>query len=237
MNTTAHMEEKFARINRIFIPFYLFLSIAAAVYYGVHQDGYHLGTSLGTLALPVGLAVFYPLFKLKSVHQLNFLVLAFSMLGHTLGSALEFYQLIPYFDKFVHMLSGVFVSVLCLGLYLCIRADAPLTRNERLLAILFVFLGSMAVAGLWEISEYAVHAVTGRDVQKVAATGINDTMQDMIVCLVGTLLYLPAVSALFKGKHNFLTGAAVAFVEKNGARLGRKYTTNESAAKDAADAV
>lgn len=233
MNATAHMEEKFARINRFFIPFYLFLSVAAAVYYGVHRDGYHFWTSLGTLALPAGLAVFYPLFKLKSVHQLNFLVLAFSMLGHTLGSALEFYQRIPHFDKLVHMLSGVFVSILCLGLYLCIRADAPLTRNERLLAILFVFFGSMAVAGLWEIIEYAVHAVTGRDVQKVAATGINDTMQDMIVCLVGTILYLPAVSALFKGKQNFWAGAALAFVEKNGVRLGRSGVTHEANAGNA----
>lgn len=224
MNTTAHMEEKFAQINRFFIPFYLILSIGAAIYYGLRQDAYHFWTSLGTLALPAGLAAFYPLFKFKIVHQLNFVILMFSMLGHTLGSALEFYRWIPYFDKFVHMLSGVFVSILCLGLYLCIRVDAPRVCQERLLAVLFVFFGSMAVAGLWEICEYFVHAITGRDVQNVAATGVSDTMQDMIVCMVGTVLYLPAVSALFKGKHSFLTGAAEAFVEKNGARLGRKHS-------------
>lgn len=223
MNTTDRMEAKFARINRIFIPFYLLLSVAAAVHYGLRQDAYHFWTALSTLALPVGLKLFYLLFRLKAVQQLNFIVLMFSMLGHTLGSALEFYQRIPHFDKFVHMLSGAFVGALCLGLYLCVRPDAPRTRQERIMALLFVFFGSMAVAGLWEICEYLVHAITGRDVQKVAATGINDTMQDMIVCLIGTLLYLPAVSALFRGKSSFLTGAAEAFVEKNGARLGRKH--------------
>ncbi len=219
------MEERFARINRVFVPCYLLLSIASAIYYGVRQDSYHLWTALGTLVLPVGLVIFYGIFHLKPVHQFNFIVLLFSLLGHTLGSVLEFYKLIPYYDKFVHMLSGTFVSSLCLGLYLVIRHEGPLERQERLLALLFIFLGSMAVAGLWEVSEYFVHAITGRDVQNVASTGINDTMQDMIVCLIGTLAYLPLASGLFRGKHNLWTGAAEAFVRKNGARLGRKSET------------
>ena len=76
---------------------------------------------------------------------------------------------------------------------------------------------------LWEVSEYFVHAVTGRDVQNVAATGVNDTMQDMIVCLIGTAAYLIPLARLYwSGRRGLFTNAAEVFVEKNGARFGMR---------------
>ena len=78
-----------------------------------------------------------------------------------------------------------------------------------------MFFGSMAVAGLWEICEYGVHALTGRDVQHVLDTGVSDTMQDMIVCMIGTLFYVGCVIRRYRGKPNALTDAAESFVEVN----------------------
>ena len=149
------------------------------------------------------------------MHQLTFVVLLFTLLGYTLGSVWEFYLLIPNFDKVVHMLSGVFVSMLALTLYCVVKPEHKLDACNCATAMLFVFFASMAVAGLWEITEYFVNLITGRDVQRVAATGVGDTMQDMIVCLIGTLAYLPLVRRACHGKSSVWTGMAEAFIENN----------------------
>ena len=204
-------ERRFHRINRAFYPLYFAFNLACALYYGVRWDAYHFGIALGTLLIPALPELFYRLFRLRRVEQLNFCVLAFSFLGYTLGSVIDLYQRIDGFDKLVHTLSGLFVSMLCLCVYCAARPGKSPGADERLLAGLFVFLGSMAVAGLWEICEYAIHAMTGRDVQRVLLTGVDDTMQDMIACLVGTLIYLPQVSRFCRGRYSPLNSLALPF--------------------------
>ena len=204
-------ERRFHRINRAFYPLYFAFNLACALYYGARWDAYHFGIALGTLLIPALPELFYRLFRLRRVEQLNFCILAFSFLGYTLGSVVDLYQRIDGFDKLVHTLSGLFVSMLCLCVYCAARPGKKPEADERLLAMLFVFFGSMAVAGLWEICEYAVHAITGRDVQRVLLTGVDDTMQDMIVCLVGTLIYLPQVSRFCQGRYSPLNSLALPF--------------------------
>ena len=72
----------------------------------------------------------------------------------------------------------------------------------------------MAVAGLWELGEYAISLLTGRDVQHAIDTGVGDTMQDMLVCMLGTLATLPLLQSVAMGRHSFLTGPVDAFLFK-----------------------
>lgn len=209
------LEKKAGKVNRWLLLVYCVLGAAAIVYYGIQEDMYHCPLAAGTLAIPLLLEGFYRAFHLKRVEQLNLAVLLFSLLGYTLGSVWEFYLLIPNYDKIVHTLSGVFVSMLALALYCVVKPEHRLEARDRVLAALFVFFASMAVAGLWEIAEYFVNLITGRDVQRVALTGINDTMQDMIVCMIGTLAYLPLVVRACKGKKSVLTGMGEALIENN----------------------
>ena len=215
MNTVQMREERFKRINRVFVALYYLLSAVLIVVYSVMKDSYHLGISLGTLAMPPLIPLFYRIFRLKSVHQLNFLVLAFVTLAYPLGSCVDLYRYLPGFDKVAHTLSGVFVSILCLILYCALKKEHRVDRDDLVLAMVFTFFGSMAVAGLWEICEYAGSFITGRDLQRVAATGVADSMQDMIVCMAGTVATLPFVRRLALGRHDFITGAVEAFIEKN----------------------
>ena len=209
-------EAKFEKINRWFFPAYVLLCLGAAVYYGVRRDMYHFPLSLLAAAMPALMALFFLVLRLRRSAQMDFMILLFILLAFPCGSVLEFFQLIPHYDKICHTLSGAFVSMLALALFLTVCPEGRLTRRNRLLAVLFVFFASMAVAGLWEICEYFVHLITGRDVQRVALTGVSDTMQDMIVCMIGTIAYLPAVSRLGKGKSSVWTGPAEGFAEKNG---------------------
>ena len=123
--------------------------------------------------------------------------------------------MIPGFDKVAHTLSGVFVSLLCLILFYALKPGHAVEPRDAALAAAFMFLGSMAVAGLWEIGEYLVSLLVGLDLQRVEATGVADSMQDMIVAMVGTLATLPFALRLTRGKRDLLTGAVEAFVELN----------------------
>ena len=73
----------------------------------------------------------------------------------------------------------------------------------------------MAVAGLWELAEYGINLVTGRDVQHVLDTGVGDTMQDMLVCMIGTIATLPLLRPLSQGRQTRFTAPIDAFLERN----------------------
>lgn len=215
MTEIERREQRYECINRVFIALYYLMSATLIVVYAIRKDSYHLGISLGTLVVPPALALFYRLMHWKPVHQLNFLVLAFTVLAYPLGSCVDFYRIIPGFDKVAHTLSGVFVSILCLTLYCALKEGHRVTTSDAVLAMVFTFFGSMAVAGLWEIGEYLASGLVGLDLQRVEATGVSDSMQDMIVCMIGTLATLPSVSRLAKGHPDLLTGAVEAFIQKN----------------------
>ena len=215
MNRIERTEARCGRINRILFALYYLLSAAMIAVYAVRRDGYHLGISLGTLAIPLGLALLYRLFHLPRIHQLDFLVLAFTLLAYPLGSCLDFYARFPGYDKLVHMLSGAFVSLLCILLYCALKPGHRIEKQDLPLAILFTFFGSMAVAGLWELAEYAINLVTGRDVQHVLDTGVGDTMQDMLVCMIGTIATLPLLRPLSQGRQTRFTAPIDAFLERN----------------------
>ncbi|MBQ1277062.1 MAG: hypothetical protein IIY07_00290, partial [Thermoguttaceae bacterium] len=90
------------------------------------------------------------------------------------------------------------------------HADVPL-------AIAFAFLGSMAVAGLWEIGEYIISGIVKMDLQRVLSTGISDSMKDMLICMAGTVISLPAIPRLANGRDGILTSPIRAFAELNNA--------------------
>ena len=215
MNRIEQIEARYARVNRIFFPFYLLLCAGMSVLYALKRDGYHLGISLGALAIPVALLLFYRLTGLKLVHQLDFIILAFTLIAYPLGSCLDFYARFPGYDKLIHMLSGAFVSILCILLYCALKPERRIGRGDFWLALLFTFFGSMAVAGLWELAEYAINLVTGRDVQHVLDTGVGDTMQDMLVCMIGTIATLPLLRPLSQGRQTRFTAPIDAFLERN----------------------
>ena len=215
MNRIDRSEARYGRINRIFFPLYLLLCAGLALLYALRRDGYHLGVSLGALAIPVALMLFYRLTGLKLVHQLNFIILAFTLIAYPLGSCLDFYARFPGYDKLMHMLSGAFVSLMCILLYCALKPEHRIGRGDFWLALLFTFFGSMAVAGLWELAEYAINLVSGRDVQHVLDTGVGDTMQDMLVCMIGTVATLPLLRPLSQGRQTRFTAPIDAFLERN----------------------
>lgn len=220
MSTPETREAQFHRIYRFSVALWYAVSAALTVVYAVRADMYHLGISLGTFVVPPFIALFHRLLHLRPSWQLNTLVLGFIFIAYPLGSCVDFYRVVPCFDKLAHTLSGVFVSVLCIVLYCALAPARRIGPQDMYLALAFTFFGSMAVAGMWELGEYAVSAIVKMDLQRVAATGVSDSMNDMLVCMAGTIAALPAVARLAKGRRGVLTSPIRAFVENNFPKKG-----------------
>ena len=62
-------------------------------------------------------------------------------------------------------------------------------KKSIIFNILFILGISFIVACAWEIFEFASDKIFGKDAQNVLTTGVDDTMKDMIVAVLGTILY------------------------------------------------
>lgn len=121
------------------------------------------------------------LFKVKLNDGVIFVWLIFIFLAHYMGVTAEFYNKWEGFDKVVHTFSGVLTAYVGM-LFL------PKGVNIWF-KILFIIAFSWMCAGLWETFEFVCNILFGGDAQRVAATGVTDTMLDMIVAFIGASLF------------------------------------------------
>lgn len=198
-------QQRTRAVYRGIATFYCLLCVSLVIFYVIRHDAYHLGVSLGALAFPIALPLVWKLPFLKRVWSLDCLILGFVFIAYPLGSCVDLFHWLPGFDKVAHTLSGTFVSLLALILYYCLKPGHAIERRDKALATAFMILASIAVAGLWEIGEYALAGIVGRDLQRVMATGVADSMQDMIVCALGTLAAVPIAFRLSDGKDGVLS--------------------------------
>ncbi len=122
--------------------------------------------------------------NVPKVFETTYLIFVF--LAYFLGVALSWYGSVPYYDKLVHFLSG-FVSSM-FGVYLLVHMK-EYSKNPWFNA-LFIVMMSLSIAGLWEFFEFNCDAIFKRDAQRVIATGVTDTMQDMICAFLASLLFI-----------------------------------------------
>ncbi len=131
-----------------------------------------------TLLLPY---ILNKLFKFNISEYLIFIWIIFIFLAHYLGVTCEFYNKWGPFDKITHTFSGVLSGTVAILILNKVK-----TKNI-FFDILFILSFSSMCAFLWEVFEFTCNALVGGDAQRVALTGVSDTMWDMIVAFAGSL--------------------------------------------------
>lgn len=120
--------------------------------------------------------------------KLNLVYIVFIILAHFLGVILNFYNKIMYYDKFVHFLFGVVSSYISYNL---------LNDKNKFRKKISIIIITLSLAALWEIYEYTCSLFFNIDPQESLTTGVNDTMQDIIVAFIGSIL----VSIFYRKKY------------------------------------
>ena len=143
-----------------------------------------------------GLYIIQKLFKTKINDGLNFMYILFVFIAYFLGVIVDLYSKIYWYDKFIHFLSGILTAFV--ALYILVKNK----ENKNILFnILFIISLTMLVASCWEIFEYISSFYFNVDPQKVVLTGVTDTMGDIIVALLGSILV--SICYYFEYKENY----------------------------------
>ena len=132
-----------------------------------------------TLILPY---IFEKIFKKKLGETFKLIWIIFIFMAHYLGVINHFYDKFYYFDKIVHAISGILTA------YIAMLILNKKTKNT-IFSILFIVSFSALCALSWEIFEFVCNILVGGDAQRVALTGVDDTMLDMIVAVAGSLVF------------------------------------------------
>lgn len=126
-------------------------------------------------------------FKIFIPDRLETIYLIYVFGAHFLGSIVNFYATVYWFDTLMHFISGILTAFMALYvLYLFHQYD----RKSFGYTLFFMFSFSVMMAGCWEFFEFFSDLVSGGNVQHSLETGVFDTMKDMLMGTLGCLLMI-----------------------------------------------
>lgn len=125
----------------------------------------------------------------------------FVMISSLLGSCYGFYN-INHYDDFLHLWSGLITVSIAFSIMTFFHSDNDLKKINKYFIIIYLFMFSMGVASLWEISEFLIDRFLGMNMQ---VGGLVDTMIDMIDALVGAIIMLPFIYKKLNSTNKKLT--------------------------------
>ncbi|WP_438626100.1 hypothetical protein [Paraclostridium sp.] len=125
---------------------------------------------------------------------LIFSILIFILFSSYLGSSFDFYGIINHYDDIMHSLSGVLAVFFAYDAFVLLNSNSN-TLIDRKVIIVFTFCFSMAIAGLWEISEFLIDSFFATNMQ---VGGLADTMHDMIDAFIASILTIPLYELFYK---------------------------------------
>lgn len=138
------------------------------------------------LLIPTIFKKFIP-FKISL--ELELVYLLFIFLAQFLGSGVNLYKYIDWFDTFTHLISGILTCFLALILLYVFGQDL---KKKLLFNVTYILGIVFLVAGLWEFFEFGMDQITGSNLQHWIETGVSDTMCDMLAAFTGSVLFLIA---------------------------------------------
>lgn len=201
-------------MRRITLIVYYLLTLAAAVFRLSREPSvYNALLAAAALALPAVPFLLYRLLRLRPVALFELVFDLFVFAAVPFASLFGGYALVPYWDKLLHFVSGFLFAALGMTLYCCLKPSRALAPADAPCAALFAWMTAMSSAVLWEIWEYLV-SFSGADPQQVAATGVGDTMQDIIVCTLGGLLTARACLRYLKSGGKARKGVMMTLFER-----------------------
>ena len=117
--------------------------------------------------------------------SIEIIFLIFLFISSILGSLFHFYEFVDYFDKFAHLLSGIVTAILGI---IMLKKWRIKSKHQLSFDIILMNILSLAIASAWEIYEFVASKALNSDLQRVGASGVTDTVHDMIVALIGSLM-------------------------------------------------
>ena len=133
-----------------------------------------------------------------------YLIYSFVVAAMYVGSILDFYLIIPFYDKILHLLSGLIIGLIGYILFLHMVNGTDKNNYRKYMPIVFSIIFAIASAAVWEIWEFSTDKLFGFTSQN---NSLDDTMWD-IICgsLMGIIANIPL--------YLYIKGKKIKFIEK-----------------------
>ena len=174
-------------LNRILIVLFVVID-GWYVYDRISRGVYdRLEIALAVIPVLLGPWLIHKILHYQMSDTLKFVYYLFTFACVMLGSVLNLYN-IPetmWFDKVTHFISGFLTSIVALML---IKYGKVSVKSKWFIPV-YIVIFSVGVAGWWEFFEYFMDMITGGDTQHVLTTGIDDSMGDMLVATLASIMF------------------------------------------------
>lgn len=150
-------------------------------------------------------------FARRAPNILLAVLISFVLAAVVVGEMLGAYQQFWWWDDMLHGISGVIVGIIGLLMVYFLNARYRMTISPLFVAV-FAFTFAVTIGVIWEIIEFTIDALLGADMQRwnlpadapligrdFQGSGLRDTMSDLIVAGIGSLL--TSIFAYFAYKH------------------------------------
>lgn len=124
-------------------------------------------------------------FKIHPVLECIYLIFIF--FAQYLGSVVNLYIKTEWYDLLVHTVSGFLSGYV--AIYLLIHSGYYKNKNLFFQIVYILGIASL-IAVVWELLEYGMDKLFGSNTQHALETGVNDTMEDLLVAFVGGFLFM-----------------------------------------------
>ncbi len=197
--------------------------LVSLIGYAIYTDNFAM-TVAGALMLGVSLIPHF----FKGIHNVHipalfiYSVITFIFVSVFLGQFGGLYDRWHWYDAFLHFISAIafgFIGFLLLYIYYVHNK----LKLPRVLILLFAFLFSVGIGGIWEIIEYGLDNFLGTNMQ---VGSLDDTMIDLILNALGGFVAVVLCSLYVSRVHITVVDSVVEAVTEE------VIAENETMAKD-----
>ncbi len=139
--------------------------------------------------------------KFKLNEYMRFVYIVYTTCLLLVGVIMNLYDTLYYYDSITHFITGIAGAVFGLLLLDSFNMYNP---KKTLFNVVFMVAIVLSIAGIWEMFEFTNSKIFNIDVQRVLLTGVNDTMKDIILAFLGSLLTSIWYSYIAKYNKGFI---------------------------------
>lgn len=199
--------------NLIFKNFVRILTVILCVFYLISNNLSYIDGGIMFLITSVGVDIILKLIKINLTNLVDFILQGFIFLCLFLGSMYNIYSIFPWWDLFLHFISGILVGIAGLIMLRFLVTEEIFKSLSPIFKAIHCFLVATASSALWEMWEFAGDQLFGFDSQ---LNSLSDTMEDIYICVLGGIIISIMVYRFYKkNKFKFIGKTVESFSKIN----------------------
>ena len=209
-------EKRLKSILYILVLIYV-ITLVIGFYLNYHkQDTNALGMVFVACLTPLIVPLLFRFLHLRPVYEIYICNILFVYFASLIGSGFHGYSQ-PYFDKVVHFLSGLILTIVYMLIFMMIKKVSRIRdRSDYHLFLIFMNTANLAIAVCWEFYEYAMLIFFNNDCINHYTQGVHDSITDMLCAFIGGLIITAFTAyAYHHNKNNFITNLCEKFYRLN----------------------